>query len=270
MTDNLEEKDMMPVERELVEIMDTQVISYAFKGSRIHINQKAISSITAIEFLEAQEQPTRALYHIPISSYESIAKGGLGYGNSLPRKRKSPVPKHRTDQLQFDLGAHHPTLIYFNNVSLAKAINERRISTFRHSISFLEKDNQKKLNDRYSFLLDQRLTCYPVSRKAAQDALGLLEEFELRYNPKHDFRNTFNDLLIFSTANSLSAPLLTTDRVLSSFVTKYLGINSQIRGEFLEIRFQDSEIEPKNRHRELKGYVNTSWRISFRNYRGAP
>ena len=250
----------------VMKILDTQIVSYAFKKTyKKDIQQAVISSITANEFLLTQgEYNYKARYYIPLLNKLAI---DFENKNEMILKRDHPFIKSTTDQIILDFQQEHPSIILFNNLSVSEVINRKLFGLFRETISFLDKKQQKTLKKRFLFLIEHNVQCIPVTRKVIPMGLELLSKFIEKYNPKDDFRNTVNDTLILASALDAHAVLITQDNLLSRFAVNYLEGHSTAHGDFLEINFRNSSFKERRNNSESKGYINRGWQYSVRNHR---
>lgn len=249
-------------------ILDTQVISYAFKGLYAEqIAQQGISSVTAKEFLLVQgTERTKANYYIP------MPKPLTGLSNNtfaLISKRDHPFRKNSTDQIILDFGNDHPPLIEFGHLAVAEAINLKDKRVFSASIQFLEKEQRKVIMDRFMFILGLDITCLPLNKSMVNLGLNLLHEFLLHYNAKDNFKNTINDIFILATAIDSSNSLITNDSLLNRFTSNHYKTPLVKHGTNVLIDFSQHRQSENIKSRESKGYVNKGWRVNVRNYRGA-
>jgi predicted nucleic acid-binding protein len=247
-------------------VFDTQVVSYAFKKMQnIEIQNALISSITANEFFLTHSQSNhKAHFYIPLPS--KLIFDFEVQPNSFPRI-EHPFNKHTTDQIILDFQQEHPPIILFNNFSISEVINRRLVGLFHETVSFLEKKQQKVLRKRFSFLIEQGVKCIPVTRKILPIGLDLLSDFTKKYNPKDNFRNTLNDVLILATALDAEATLITQDNLLNRFAVDYFGVEASVEAKLLKINFPPSTSKKKQINRGSKGYVNRGWSYQVRNQR---
>ena len=239
-------------------IIDTQIISYYYKKTEpIPSTQITISSITAAEFLLIQSRkPHKANYYPVISSY-------LGHHSaSLYSKERAALGKHRTDQILLNFGGVTPSLIEFGSVAISQIINGSNHSLFVSSISHLNKALQKKLRNRFDFLIQQDVQCIPFTPEIGTVGINLLAQFLDKYNAKQNIRNTINDILILSTAVKHSTSLLTEDNLLRRFAADFLGAICQEQPPIgLLIDFSTPEVTDRRKPLESKGYINKGWQI---------
>lgn len=127
-----------------MQLLDTQIISYAFKGVYDgKIDQQHISSVTAKEFLLIQgSHRTAANYYVPLP--RNIKNYSPAEDRALPRM-DYPFSKGLTDQIILDFGQDYPSIIEFSNQAIAEVINLKAKNIFREAIRFLDKDKRKKV-----------------------------------------------------------------------------------------------------------------------------
>lgn len=248
-----------------MQILDTQIISYAIKGTYDgQVAHQSIASITANEFLLVQgAEQTKANYYVPLPQ---IIGFPTDHKIDFPR-RDHPFTKHRTDQIILEFGQDYPAIIEFGNLAITETINSKAKGLFNESIRFLDKEKRKLIFARFNFLLSQNINCLPLSRNTVVLGLDLFCEFLSRYNTKENFRNTVNDVFILATAVNASATLVTKDSLLNRFASDYYNGLLKEKSGFLSIDFGKEKNLVRRRNRESKGYINKGWRIRVRNYR---
>lgn len=253
-------------------ILDTQVISYGFRGRQnLPLTGMAISSITANEFLLVQNpNPAQANYYVPLLSRLHFPESpdGSALGN-LRMRREHPFRKTITDQVTFEFNNEFPSIIEYGNVAIALLINERFAPLFYETINFLDSAKKKTIRKRFDFLLENEITCRPLTKTAVVTGMELLEAFRTKHNLKANFRNSLNDMLVFATAIDASAELVTADKLLARFAAEYLSSPSQEAGDLATVDFRARATQESRKSKESKGYINKSWQFAFKNYRGA-
>jgi len=237
-------------------ILDTQIISYALKGSsEFDIYKNSISAITANEFLLVQNSvPTKANYYIPL----------IGNKHKVYGIKDHPFGKEVTDRVLINFASDFPTIIEFGSTAISKIINDKDRETFEIATEFLEKDKRKKVRRRFDFILEQEIYCIPLSEDILECGLGLLNKFILKRNIKKNFRNTLNDILILSTAISCSSELITEDKELQRFASEQFAGLSETVGKFLIIEFSINQEIKCLKKKENKGYINRGWQFSLK------
>ena len=235
-----------------MQFLDTQVLSYAFKGIfEGHIRNNAVSSIAASEFLLQQhENPTQASYYIPSKIY--MRPINYHYYSRLARSGttvRNRLNKFITDKVVMEFGLEHGTIIHYSNNSLAHVINTRNNEVFFDAISVVEKNKRKLIMRKFDFLLDNDIVCKPIGENTVKTGYDLLAEFQTVYKTKENFRNSWNDILIFSVALQASTSLVTYDSLLSKFIAaKYATSSSELQNHFSLLDFAEEE-KPKKRIR---------------------
>jgi hypothetical protein len=249
-------------------ITDTQIISYYFKGAvSIPAGPIRISSITAAEFLLIQSPVHNRANYYPILPARLRHRGIGMTGAEAPlrlnfdSRRHSALGKRRTDQLILDFGQSVPTYVEFGSIAITQLINERHEQLYGSSIGHLEKDLQKKLRERYRFLLDLGVTCVAVTPDVATVAMNLLGQFLDRYQTKDNARNTVNDVLVLATAIENASVLKTEDNLLRRFAAEAMGTFAREEPGHLLLDFSAPEATKRRRSLESKGYVNRGWQI---------
>jgi hypothetical protein len=259
---------LMPIDPP--ELLDTQLISYAFKGRRdISVTGRSISAITANEFLLVQSAKyAQANYYVPLLSRLNIP--GSVQGDELSDWQLDvvhPFDKRATDRVTLEFGNEFPTVVEYGNLAIAVLINKRTPSPFYAATEFLEKTRRRTICQRFDFLLQNEMNCLPLSRNAAFIGIDLLQEFRVRHNLKANFRNSLNDILALATAIDVSATLLTADILLGEFAAKHLAVDHRTQGDVIAVDFGQGLHSSSRKSTESKGYINTGWRVSFSNYR---
>lgn len=242
-----------------MKLLDTQVISYKYKNTReLNIENDAIPSIVAIEFLLIHPPGSNsASYFIP-----TMKKLLLGAVSQVSIDH--PFRKHSTDRIIFDFGQLHPSFSLFCNFSISELINQKNRPLFDAAVKFLAKPLQKELRRRLNFLIDQNITCDPVTPLDIELGYELLEEFLKKYSQKGNFRNTWNDILILSKSINSTTPLITEDKLLNRFAReKFNGIATSFEG-LIEVDFSSGKFPKKVESRESKWYVNNGWNYKIR------
>jgi hypothetical protein len=244
-----------------MEILDTQIVSYAIKGkSDIPIVGKSIASITANEFLLVQNSSQlQANYYVPILSNRHYFDSGLG-------SMDHPFSKKLTDQVILEFGNDYPTIIEFGNLAISLVINNQVPSIFDGAVKFIDKEQRKIVRKRFRFLLENNVQCIALNRSTVALCVTLLHEFTAKYTLKGNFRNTLNDLLVLATAIRSSGRLVTEDKLLMRFAADQYSKTHKRKGNILTIDFDKDQTELKRKTQESKGYVNRQWAIRFKNY----
>jgi predicted nucleic acid-binding protein len=110
-----------------------------------------------------------------------------------------------------DFGNDFPSIVQYNNYSLAALINENCDALFAGAVNILPKERRKMLIRRFRFLVKSGIRCQPLQRADVDYAFILLGEYVRKHNLKRAFRNSWNDLLILATAIMRGASLVTRD-----------------------------------------------------------
>lgn len=256
--------------------VDTQIVSYAMKGNGPVVPNWLCCSIVANEFLLTQsssidaagrsKSATKAKYYIPLYGIRNHLHFGEGFGRlhstSSRFRRQHPFSKHTTDALIMEFGLLYPPMIEFGNFAMAEALNEKLVPLYSAAISFLEKDEQKLLSDRFRFLISSGIQCTALQRRDVETAFGLLERFLKNRTPKPEFRNTWNDLLILAVALNRGEKLRTLDTQLAAFAREHdLGLVIEDGKSTVIDCLQPAAVLQRRENRGTKGYVNSSWRV---------
>lgn len=219
-----------------------------------------ISSIVANEFLLVQsDEPSQANWYMPLlSRHHFIGSAPIGI-----RRRDHPFRKGLSDSILMDFGNEFPSIVEYNSLSIANAINEGLIDLFVAATNHFDKAMRKLLRNRFCFIVDNGIRCSPIQQQDVEHAFELLDHFRREHNFKQKFRNSWNDLLILSSARNAEIDLITEDNELSRFATKLDGGISSRLNEFIQIRFPRCEEQERKTSRESKGYINVGWRVKF-------
>lgn len=247
-------------------IIDTQILSYHFKGSirDSSLANLSISSITANEFLLAQPGVTdKADYYVIHPDRYPC----LRWGNA-PEQLKNPKfvsrGADRTDQLIIDFGTEFLPYREFGNEAISEVINKGLVEIYKISVSPLSKEKQKYLLKRMKYILDNELHCYPLNPSVIELALQLFSKFSSRYNCKQKVRNTINDILILATAIKEEKVLRTSDSLLNRFAANYYEATIQKLDNNIAIDFSNQTVVEVRRNRESKEYINKGWSYALR------
>jgi predicted nucleic acid-binding protein len=256
-------------------ITDTQVLSYYHKGVlAVPVERVRISSITAAEFLLIQSQThhNKANYYPILPARLRHHSAGVGSMEAPLRmdfdsRRHAALGKHRTDQLILNFGPNVPAYVEFGGIAITQIINERHEQLYVSSIAHLDKVLQKKLRDRFRFLLEIGVACVAVTPAVATVALNLLEQFLDQYQAKQNTRNTLNDVLVLATAIEGAAALLTEDNLLRRFAADVMGATCKVQLGRLLLDFSTPETSKRRKPLESKGYINRGWQVLERSSR---
>ena len=237
-------------------MIDTQVLSYAYKGRPPSITGARISSIVAHEFLEVYHPAwaTRFRYYIKYLS---------GRHCSAASPSSAQWKSGMVERLILNFGADHPPLLEFNSRATASIINDRNTAAYGRIIGSLDKASQKKLRPRFSFLCENIAECVPLAAQTAELGVELLWSFVQQNTVKGSIRNSANDMLILATAITSKDDLITEDSLLARFAAEQTGstIRDMSRGR-IQINFATSKPSSSSSYRESKGYINRGWRVA--------
>ena len=245
-----------------MEIIDTNILYYKYKNSnyKIDISNKHISSINALEFLKNIEKvhTNSAKFYIPIDK-------GLSFHFSilLSKVHKNKAfNKRLSDYVTFEFNNEFRSYNLYNNLSVQQAINNRQNELLKTSINFLPKEDFKDIYSKFNFILDNRLNCISLDKRDIDLAFELLNKFLLEHSLKEDFRNSWNDILIASTAVNRGFKLISKDKLLNKFISSELGAKEKmLADDLIEYNFSSDDVsERKYQKFESKGYINRSWR----------
>jgi predicted nucleic acid-binding protein len=250
-------------------IIDTQILSYRFKGVEVDIQntQLAIASITANEFLVAQAKESKqpGYYIIHPARYPNLEYSASTidhFGN--PKSAK--VGARRTDRITIDFGTQFSAYQEFGSEAISEIINEKKLDIYKISIAHLPKQRQKYLLSRLKYIIDNDYHCYSLNKTALAQALSLFSEFTSQHNCKGNIRNTINDLLILATAIDREKKFLTNDKLLARFAAEYYEAPIHKCEDKLLIDFSEKQVE-RSKSKESKGYINKGWSYAIRNNR---
>lgn len=247
-------------------LLDTQIISYAYKGNYPdEITRHCISSITAKEFLLIQgNSSTKANYYLPLPRKLRIKF----FEGANTIKVDRPFSKKLTDQIVLEFGNDYPAIVEFGNLAVSEIINLKLKRLFDEAIRFLDKEQRKDISRRFKFLINKDISCISLNETSAEIGLSLFYEFTSRYNIKENIKNTINDVLILATSISKTATLITKDSLLNRFASEQYSGTLKENSDFLSIDFQVNENPEKRDRKESKGYINKGWQYCVRNYQG--
>jgi hypothetical protein len=247
-------------------LIDTQILSFAYKKKSpkngieppsLLPNYHVIPSIVCQEFLESQiPDTTSARYYFPLLSQYSIGDYLLPFF----LKSNKAFSKARTDQFILDFNNEYPSQMEFGHIAISNIINDKRISLFHASISQLGKKRRKRLKNRFKFIVMKNFKCEPLSREAIEIGLELLSEFLKDHEPKDNFRNTVNDIMILAMAECNGISLWTEDALLSQFAENVLQSKIDETNGLYTINMRTRTKKTSIHDRESKEYINRSWR----------
>ena len=247
-------------------LVDTQIVSLAFKGQDDAIKLVAscnIASITAAEFLLSQstEKARPEYVALPVTRYSGLEAEGLEFDNERWGNKKWAKSSYRkTDQFVIDFGTDFPIFLEYGNRSMSTIINSRRKQFYRFCISHLDKSKQKYLLKRFEYLCQQEVSCIPLTKEIGNLGLEAMKQFLTEHNPKANIKNTVNDILIAATARVKNLTLVSRDNLLNRFAGSFFGGDMVSSGPWLRITF-DGTLKTRRKMSESKGYLNSSWRV---------
>jgi len=240
-------------------LTDTPILSYYFKG-RLPLREErvVISSVSAAEFLLVHSSERIKPNYYPFRTMGLRMHGHLQWAQ-MPRQRIRLL----TDEILVNTTPSHGAYALYGSEALSQLINDRDDASFAFCIRNLARHQQRVLRARFGFLTTHRIRVLPLTREIARDIPDLLAKFLEHNQPKADFRNTLNDLLILATAMNRSATLLTEDRVLEAFATRiHKVVANPIGGSLVLLNFDNTSNPPSRNKTESKGYINTRLRQS--------
>ncbi|WP_341718788.1 hypothetical protein QQG74_03145 [Micromonospora sp. FIMYZ51] len=248
-----------------MEHVDTMIVSYAWKGvSGYAIDGRTLSSVAAQEFLLVHTKDLKTpRYYMPRPphlrsqgpSLLRVGEKGLSGPQQHARRRKY------TDRLFIDFASDHPTIFEYGHNRLAGAINGGEIQYYETCIRDLDRQLRRDLLGRFTFLVHNRVKCVALTPKTVESMFPLLNEFSRTNNPKKNFRNTINDMLVLSTALEGRASLFSKDEALNRFAADfYRAPFKRVASHALCIDF-DGGASNRRQPIESKGYVNRSWQV---------
>ena len=245
--------------------LDTQIVSYAFKGiSAVSVADERISSVVANEFLETHSKTTTsAIYYIPTHWRYWEQVGHFGPLMSSKSRRRG-FPKRFTDRLTLYFGQDHPSLVEYGSVAVSRVINARALKVLRLAIAPLDRQKQRRLIQRFEFLCDHRVTCVPLQPAAARLGQSLLYRFLQKYNLKKNFRNSVNDILIVSAAIYGGGELLTRDSLLVKFCADSGLLKTHGHDEWIRCESTRNTVGRRSTNRESRAYINRGWFVRLR------
>ena len=241
-------------------MIDTQVLSYCYKGKGPSIYGSKISSVVATEFLEMydSDSPTKFKYYVLYRPYHF----GL-----MQRAAPSTHKSHAVDNISFNFSGDYPPLIEFCSRDVASIINRRDKDAYAGVLKSLDKIDRKRLKPRFKFLCMNVSECIPLTPETAAVGAELLFSFTKENNLKSKFRNSVNDMMILAAAITSKERLLTQDNLLARFAAKQQSAAVGIAGQgYITIDFSESKNDV-GLTRESKGYIHRGWTIAERTRR---
>ncbi len=162
-----------------------------------------------------------------------------------------------------DFANEYPSIIEYNNISISNLINEGLTDLMSCVVNHLEKEKKKTLKRRFRFLVENNIKCVPLKYSDVECGFGLLSTFKEKYNFKNNFRNTWNDILILSSAIGAEDSLVTEDNLLSRFAGENYRITPHFNQDFIEFNFSNQKDLKRKIIKESKGYINQGWKAKF-------
>jgi hypothetical protein len=242
--------------------IDTNIVRHAQKGiPPVPITGTSISSVTASELLMVYgTSRIAANYYVP-----NVSVFHLMTGSVASKKRDHPIAKRFTDQIVFNFGQDFEPIIEFASNAMTRMINQGSIDVLRQSIAFLGRGERKSIRDDFEFLVDNRIKCVALTPGCVNRAYELLGGFmRSGGNLKRKFRNSWNDMLILSTAREKEDELVTADCELARFAGASFGNCSEEGTGFVRLRAGSPKKLSHPGRSESKGYINDGWMATFR------
>ncbi|MDA9528979.1 hypothetical protein [Bradyrhizobium sp. CCBAU 25338] len=240
-------------------MVDTQILVHMQAGRRVMPAHATIASVSAKEFLIMYgNKPDRDRYYVPLRLGRHSLMGPPAV---LQMPAGHPFRRIGTDRLLIDFNQEHPSLVEFGSNAIASAINSARSDLFKAGVMVLRKAEQRNLEKRFRFLIENGIRCEALEENAVGYGLDILDRFLSDYAPKGHFRNTVCDALILGTAIRHRIPLQTEDKLLARLTAKMFGTRFYQEGEDLVIDFETPSVV-RRRHGESKGYIHRGWRIA--------
>lgn len=254
-------------------LLDTQILSFAHKGEW-PIEEDSIPapspegiyipSTAAQEFLESQvEDPAQARYYIPLTKDPIEIEGLFKYA----RKEDTGFTKNYTDKFVVNTPKEYNSQREFGHKAISNVINKNLHKLFKASIQGLSKSKIKKLKERVLFSMNSGLKCLPLSKSISDVGVELLELFLKNNEPKKNFKNIFNDIMILAMSEELNYRLWTEDRLLAKFASNNLGRDIKRESGLFEVLSKDENTKEMQKG-ESKGYINTRIRQIMKQGRG--
>jgi hypothetical protein len=250
-----------------MDFVDTQIVSYAFKGNKAYpIRGKTVSSIVISEFLRLYIEGN----HNSARFYPILL--GYGFGRHFPyfagvgtktTKKHSRMSKHRTDQMIIDFNGNYEAIVEYGSLALSNAFKYKNQLSIYDSISHLDKEDQKEIKEKVGFLFDNNIQVLPIGKNIIDLSFEILYSIEDKISFKENFRNSYNDLLIASTAFLNNSDLQTNDSLLNRIIADNCGYSIEKNYEDTIKILYTTPPQNKPKNKESKGYINKGWRYSF-------
>lgn len=240
-------------------MIDTQILINMQAGRRPPATSGAVASVSAFEFLRAySEDPQRARYYVPLR---------MGVHALMGNPEQAPSPTHpsrrnRTDRLVIDLGGDHKPIVEYGSVAVTQAINARQPEIFDAAVEGLGKSDERRLRQRFRYLLDHEFRAFALEPEAARLGLEVLNLLIESHAPKANFLNTVRDCMILGVAVKHAVPLQTEDKLLARLAARYFGAPVHLDGDDLVLDFEAVRSDRRHRREESKGFIHRGWRIA--------
>ncbi|MEV6543397.1 hypothetical protein [Streptomyces sp. NPDC051665] len=242
-------------------ILDTQVVSYMIKGHLTGPNpeSEAITSTVAHELLRMRDKLSgNPRYFLPGHGRQAEYAMLPAIAAAHPANR--PVFRRRADRISIDFNGELPSVQEYSHLGISLAINRRDARVFRAAIRHLSKEERKKLEATFDFLITTGLHCIPLDDGGIQTGLAQLESFTTTGgNAKKDFRNTLNDMLILGVALRHNYPIHTLDKELTRIASPHFHTKTT-DGFLFNLEPRQGIEEARKISRESRGYINRGWR----------
>jgi hypothetical protein len=242
-------------------IFDTQVISHAFRGQGLSMCGGSVASVTASEFLNMYTgKATQARYYLPLGTHpcEHLHRE-RDVGNKTGQARQ----KFFTDRIVLTFGSDFPSLVEFGSLAVSRAVNDRDARCIALATEFLPKDERQQIRKRFNFLVESDIRVIPLNARIVETASLLLCRFVRSHHVKQNFRNTWNDLVIFATASTLSTGVYTLDKELNRFIAEIGDAPVSITNGLLRTSCASAKQKKSRRSMESRFYLNRGWRNAW-------
>ena len=251
-----------------MEFIDTQIVSYVYKRNtdiyKGNVKGRQISSIVALEFLGIMVKNKNKAKMYPSLGVRLRSFVHL----QLLQKRKPgfEIGKATTDCIKIDFNGEFESIVIFSNYAISYLINEKNIDALLFfAKNTLDKEDYKKLRKRAQFLIDNDIHVVPVNERTVSRMFLIYQDIKKEYNVKVNYRNSFMDLLILSTALEKKEKLITVDKELNKVLAKYckyLEVNTDQQG--IASISSCQEPEESGKLKDSLKYVNNGWNVLIR------
>lgn len=248
--------------------IDTQIISYVFKGNTDLYNEKIegemISSIVACEFLNVfLKNDLKNANYYPFYNDIFVMNGDFMV-SGFDSKKHCKYGKRRTDSLLIDLNNNYESFKIYGNRSISKLLNCKSKKGIMLATGHLSKQERKDISDKIDFLIDNNLKVVPLDDKIVINMLQIMSSIEGEYNFKNNFRNSVMDLLIASTALTNGINLCTKDKELNRIICKDYDLKYKVTNGILTMSNENKKVETTHFIRmESKNYINRGWQYKI-------